>query len=448
MLVGGAIILAASFAIYFMSDNYRKSLFYETLENKAINTAKLLLEVDEIDVGLLKKIVKNNSVSLANEKIIILNNLNEVLFSSDEKGEIVLNNDFINRIRRNAKSTFRYGNYEFLGLKYQIQGEQFIFVAAATDIEGLLKLKNLLLVLTIVDILCMILFFIAGWFNSGRALRPISKVVSRVEEISITSLNLRVPEGNGTDEVAKLAQTFNKMLERLEAAFSVQKDFIANASHELRTPLTSINGQLDVLMLKERSADEYKSAIKSVMEDIKSLIDLANRLLMIARTTAVAKESFTDIRIDEILWQAREDLLKFSKKSHIAIDISETLTDAEQMIVEGDESLLRTALLNLMDNGCKYSPDHSVNVRLNYNNGVVQISFTDKGIGIPEEEIEKVLRPFYRGSNAIQYPGSGIGLQLVNQIIESHNGKIEFKSTVNKGTTATISIPSKGNTGF
>ncbi len=107
---------------------------------------------------------------------------------------------------------------------------------------------------------------------SGRALKPMSDVVGRVEEISISSLNLRVPEGNGADEIGRLARTFNNMLERLETSFSMQKNFIANASHELRTPLTSINGQLEVLMLKERSPEEYRTAVVSVMEDIKTLL--------------------------------------------------------------------------------------------------------------------------------------------------------------------------------
>ena len=124
------------------------------------------------------------------------------------------------------------------------------------------------------------MFFVAGWFYSGRALKPISDVVKKVEEISITSLNLRVFEGNGKDEIGRLAKTFNNMLERLETSFGMQKNFIANASHELRTPLTSINGQLEVLMMKDRSTDDYKSALGSVLDDIKSLIDLSNRLLL------------------------------------------------------------------------------------------------------------------------------------------------------------------------
>ncbi len=443
LLIGGAIILIASFAIYFSSASYRKTSFYGSLENKAINTAKLLLEVDEIGLDLLKKIEKNNTVNLYNEKIIILNNLNEVLFSSDYKNEILLNNNFINRIRSNTKSTFSYNNYDILGLKYQIKGEQFIFIAAATDIEGFLKLKNLIFILVIVDLLCLILFFIAGWINSGRALKPMSDVLYRVEKISISSLNLRVPEGNGTDEIAKLAKTFNKMLSRLESSFLVQKDFISNASHELRTPLTSIKGQIDVILMKERSGKEYKVALESVLEDITSLITLSNQLLLIARTSAENLDNLNKaVRIDEVIWQVREETKKYNSNYHVNINIGESLTEIDQMIVKGDEYLLKTAISNIVDNACKYSDNHTVNITLKNSESSIILIFQDSGIGISEKEINKIFDPFYRGSNVITYPGSGIGLQLANQIIQNHRGKIYVSSKINQGTTFTISLPS------
>jgi len=164
-------------------------------------------------------------------------------------------------------------------------------------------------------------------FYSGRALKPISDVVKKVEDITITSLNLRVFEGKGNDEIGKLARTFNKMLERLETSFSMQKNFIANASHELRTPLTSINGQLEVLMMKERSSEEYKSALTSVLDDIKSLIVLSNRLLLIARTSAEGPVNFNKkIRIDEILWQVQEEIQRFNSNYRINISIDNSIT--------------------------------------------------------------------------------------------------------------------------
>ena len=131
---------------------------------------------------------------------------------------------------------YRQGDFEVLGTLYSTPLYRYVVIAAATDTEGFLHLRKLKIILVIVCLTSLILFAVAGWVFSGKALKPISRVVKRVEEISITSMNLRVPEGNGKDEIGRLARTFNSMLQRLETSFNTQKDFIANASHELQNP--------------------------------------------------------------------------------------------------------------------------------------------------------------------------------------------------------------------
>ena len=222
----------------------------------------------------------------------------------------------------------------------------------------------------------------------------------------------------------------------------LQKHFIANASHELRTPLTSINGQLDVLLMKDRTAEEYKTALASVLDDTRSLIDLSNRLLLIARTSAEGPVNFdSNIRIDEILWQVREEMMKFNPGYHIKITLDDSLNDAAQLNVIGDESLLKVAMSNLIDNACKYSDDHSVNIKIEQADKRIEVVFEDQGIGIPEKDIQKIFEPFYRSNNAMRYRGSGIGLPLVNQIIKNHSGHIEVSSNVGQGTKFVVSLP-------
>jgi signal transduction histidine kinase len=309
--------------------------------------------------------------------------------------------------------------------------------------DGIMHLKKLETILIVVCFLSFVLFSVAGWVFAGRALKPIANVVKRVEDISFTSMNLRVPEGNGTDEIGKLAKTFNSMLERIQTSINVQKDFIANASHELRTPLTSINGQIEVLLLKNRSSDEYKNALKSVLDDIKSLTDLANKLLLMARTGPETRISYNNkIRTDEILWQIREEMKKYKPDFIINISFDDSLTDSDQMLVAGDEYLLKTAFSNIIENACKYSDDHSVEISLEQYFNKVHITFKDRGIGIDEKDLKMIFEPFYRASNAISIPGTGIGLSLVNQILRNHNGTIELTSVKSKGTTVKISLPS------
>lgn len=442
LLMSAIIMIVASTAIYVFSASYRRYDFNSRLRNKATNTAKLLFEVYNRDADLLLKFEKGNPLNLPNERIIILDFLNDTIYSSDENGEIAIRNDILERVRLNRRVAYRQDNFEVTGILFTRGYYRYIIVAAATDEPGFLKLRNLKLILILVCLMSLLLFFIAGWIYSGKALKPISHVIKQVEDISITSLNLRVPEGNGTDEIGRLAKTFNNMLERLESSFALQKDFIANASHELRTPLTSINGQLEVLMMKERSTAEYKSALNSVLEDIKSLIDLSNRLLLIARTSAENPVNFNKkIRIDEIVWQVKDELKRYNKDCRIAISIDDSLTDSDHMLITGDEFLLKTAVSNIIDNACKYSSDHSVDIRLERFERGIRVLFRDRGIGIPDEDIKKIFEPFYRGSNSGAVHGSGIGLPLVSQIIKIHNGKINLKSKKGEGTTVSILFP-------
>lgn len=442
LLLGGIIMIVASVAIYLSSAKFRMEDFYIRLRDKAIGTANLLFNASGVDANRILRIESDSPVFLQNEKIIILNFKNDTVYRSDENSDIVVNNSIVEKVRSGFDVTYKQPPYNVLATLYFTKFDRFVIIAAATDVGGSLHLEKLKIILFIVCLISFIMFFIAGWFYSGRALKPINEVVKKVEEISITSLNLRIYEGNGTDEIGRLAKTFNKMLERLETSFGMQKNFIANASHELRTPLTSINGQLEVLMMKDRSTEEYRAALSSVLDDIKSLIDLSNRLLLIARTSAEGPAHFNKkIRIDEILWQSEEELTRFNNEYRINITIDDSLTDADQMIVIGDESLLKVAISNLIDNACKYSPDHMVDIKFRHLEKHIELVFKDKGIGISDEDLQRVFEPFYRGANTISISGTGIGLPLVNQIIKIHNGTVTISSEINQGTVATVLLP-------
>jgi signal transduction histidine kinase len=442
LLLGGMIMILASMAIYYSSARFRQEDFYSLLRNKARSTANLLLEEKQVDASRVMMVERNNLVKFQDEKIIVINFLNDIIYSSDEKNEIAITNELLEKIRLGLKVGYRQDPYEVVGTLVISRFDRYVVIAAAVDNQGFLHLKKLKTVLIGVNLVSLLILFAAGWFYSGRALKPITNVIRNVEDISITSLNLRVPEGNGTDEIGKLARTFNRMLERLEESFALQKDFIANASHELRTPLTAINGQIEVLMMKDRSSEEYKSALSSVLEDIRSLITLSNRLFLMARASAESpSKTFRKVRFDEILWQSREEITRFNKDYRINISIDNSVTDSDQMLMLGDESLLKVAVTNIIDNGCKFSSDKTVSIRFEPGIKWITVIFEDNGIGISEEDQHRIFEPFYRGSNAISIKGTGIGLSLVSRIVRNHNGTIALSSQIGKGTKVTLTFP-------
>ncbi len=443
LLIVSLIFILASFFIYGFMADYRKVSFYTRLLNKANSTAKLLLEVEEVDVTLLKKIEKDNPTSLPNEKITVYNYLDEILFTTDEKNMLTAPSGLLDSIRKTGEIKYTLGEYEIAGFSFQNNSDGSVVIAGAVDIYGKKRMQYLRTTLLIVNGVSFILFFITGWFFSGQALSPIKDVINQVDEISINKLNLRVDEGNGTDEIAHLAKTFNRMLERLEMAFKIQKNFIANASHELRTPLTAITGQLEVNLMSSRSSEEYKITLQSVLDDMKNLNSISNRLLLLAQTSTEGKElGFDRVRVDEILWQTQSELMKRNPKYKIHVSLSNDLADDTQLSVSGNEQLLKTAFVNLADNGCKYSPDHQIWIKLQSNGSKnVIIRFIDKGIGIAADDLKQIFEPFHRGENALPFKGHGIGLSLVERIIKLHHGVVDAKSSVATGTVFTVSLP-------
>ena len=436
------ILVVFSIAIYYFSANYRKENLYDRLRSRAISVANLLINIDEVDSVLLKKIEKDNPLSLPDEKIIVFNYQNEVLFSTDSNNTFKIGPGILDKVRLDESIRFRQGKYEMFGILYTSKYDRFVVMAGAIDTYGLKKLVNLRNILLTGFGICIVVIFISGSIYSKRALMPISNVIRQVGNINASSMNLRVDEGNNKDEIAKLAKTFNNMLDRLVSAFILQKSFITNASHELRTPLTAISGQLEVLLLHNRSPEYYKENIISVLDDVKNLNLMANRLLLLMQASAESSSTgFNLIRIDELLWQAKNDITKSNNSYEVMIAFDPVLNE-DHLTISGNEQLIRSALYNLMENGCKYSTLHKTEIYLSIQNNQLTISFRDKGIGIPDEDLEHVFEPFHRGKNTAQIKGHGIGLSLVQKIAQLHRAKIIVKSEVNVGTVVTLTFPS------
>lgn len=438
-----AVILSAtSLAVYFFSADYRKDEFYTRLTSKAKNVARLAIEVEEITHTVLLKIESDNPMSLSKEEVGVYNSNNVALYRSDDQTVVEVNKTLLDEVRRKKEIRFSKGDYECLGYLHTDRFGDFVVIIAAVDIYGYTKMSNLRTILSVVFGGAILITFISGYFYVGRVLQPISKVIREVDDISATSLHRRVVAGNGKDEMSQLSSTFNKMLERIETAFTTQKNFIANASHEIRNPLTAILGQIDVTLLNQRSAPEYTKVLQSLREDITNMKTVSNRLLLLAQASVEDVEKrFTALRLDELLWDSRAELNKLHPSYSISIEMDETIDDESKLVVNGDEQLLKAAISNVLDNGCKYSVNNKVSVLLKSNGDKAMLEFKDRGIGIPDEDLPHLFEPFYRGHNTENYKGNGIGLSLAYRIIKSHFGDIRIESQVNQGTVLTILLP-------
>lgn len=436
------IVLISHIAIYYFSAQYRENQFYDRLRDKANTTAELLIKVDAVDAELLRVIDANKKDLLFQENITVYNYENKIVYTNNDSADFGSHPDFLNKIRLQGEQRISEGETELVGVQYVDQYNRFVVTASAIDKYGLRKLQNLrnILGISFILILCIVAF--TGWIYAGRALRPISKIIDKVNRISATNLETRLDEGNRKDEIARLSATFNEMLGRIETTFQMQKAFVANASHEIKNPLTVITSQVEVILLRERTPEEYRQTLSSVLDDVRRLNEVSLRLLDLARLSSdEIKVDFVPFRIDELIWQCKDALA--AKYPDCRIVFTPDLPEEErQLIVKANEYLLHTAFLNLMENACKFSRGNDVQVRLHTIGSRCIIQITDQGVGISDKDKPFIFEPFYRGQNAVAITGHGIGLSLVEKIMRIHKAQINVASQLNERTTFTVTIPS------
>jgi len=444
-IIVATILIVFSASIYYLSAEYRREEFYSRLESRAITTARLFVSLQEVDNKLLRIIDRNSIHTMFQEKVLVFNELNKVVYSSLDDFTVDYSDSLINEVKRREKVEYSKNGNEFVGITYSAGDRKFVVIASAYDRYGNSKLNNLAHVLwagLFVGLLSTVLF---GVVFSKLVLTPLARMNAEVSGISAGNLSRRIDEGNKRDEIAQLAINFNKMLERIEAAFNIQRQFVSSASHELRTPLNAISSQLQLLLSQRRSPEEYEKALNSLLEDARALVNLTNGLLNLAQFNIDRqRDQFRPVRVDEVLFAAQQELGKSRPNYHFQIEYGTMPDEESQLQIKGDETLLKTAFLNLMDNACKFSEDKSVKITFIARRNSIEISFEDKGIGIPQEDLKKIFMPFFRGGNARAHTqGHGIGLSLSHRIVQLHGGTIEIHSTVGQGSDFRVNFSTK-----
>lgn len=439
-IIFAAILLMFAFTIYYSYNNDKQEVFYKHLKQQATTKLSLLYDVN-IDPKVLQVIYKKSQNSLLHEEVAIYDVDFHLLYHDAVEIDFVKETkSMIDEIVQKKEIRFWREDHQIIGFTLQNEGKTYVITAAGVDEYGNAKLINLRYTIIISFLFSILIIVIAGRFFSKQALKPVSDMVDKVEEITATNLDLRVDEGNKKDEIAELAITFNRMLNRLETSFDSQKQFVSNISHELRTPLSAIITELEISANKERSIKEYKAVIQDSLLDARKLAKLSNSILDLAKASYHESEiNFKEVRLDEILLDAEQEVKKLHPEYRISVQFESELSD-QAVNFNGNEYLLKTAFVNLIENACKFSKDKHCNVSISFQDQKTTLTFSDNGIGIPTEDIGQLFTPFYRGKNKGYAEGNGIGLSLTKKIVLLHKGKITLSSTVNKGTEFVISF--------
>ncbi|TDW99454.1 sensor histidine kinase [Dinghuibacter silviterrae] len=438
-LIFAVLLLLVLAAIYLLTAKYRAADFYTRLEDRAFITGQLFLAEDNLSEEKFRAVQQKYPQSLPGEFVRIYNDQNQAVFLKDPTQ--TWPPSVIEKVR--SQGTFHYsqGAVRTAGIYYKDNSGNFVVLASAIDVYGDASMRQLFWSMFSVLIISIVIMYFLGSLFARIALFPITKVINEVKIIRSSSLNKRlaIKEG-GKDEIDELAITFNNLLEHLEQSFDAQRSFVANASHELRTPLTSIVGNIEVTLGVEREKEEYKEVLTEVLVETEKLTDLVNDLFDLSHSN-IDVNDFHDLRLDELLWQVKDEWSHLIPGSRIELHYHHLPDDPRRYTIPGNSHLLFVALGNILKNAVKFSDMKPVTCTMTVQDDKVIIAIEDRGIGIKPEDVPHIFEPFYRGTNAQNIDGLGIGLSLTDKILRLHGATVHVRSEWNEGTTFFIIFP-------
>jgi len=333
----------------------------------------------------------------------------------------------------------RVVTWRILDANGQIDG----FIRAGYVIEDAYRAKRRLLLILILAIpIALVLASYGGKVLADKALKPVDRITQAAQTISARNLKERVETPRTNDELARLAETFNQMIARLDEAFERERRFTDDASHELRTPLTVLRSDIEVTLRRERAPEEYRRVLESCLEEIIRLNKLVDDLLTLSRSdTGRLTLELAPLRLDQLCREVCDYVSPLVEQRGLQLRV---LVPEEPIVITGDAKRLKQLLLNLLDNAIKFTASGgSITLSATKKNSVAVVDVADTGCGISAEDLPHIFDRFYRRRKKItaQASGFGLGLAIAKWIVEAHGGKISALSEADKGSTFTFELP-------
>lgn len=433
------VLCIMSIFIYVISSIHGKNEFFARLASRASIAAEFRFLQSEVDARLFEEISKKHSQALPEER--------EWVFAADEEGQAKIRDlmdslgipvSFLEQLLEDDYAEHESNRIQTVGIRYEHKGSDYLVLVSAFDQAGKSLMTYLFRVLFIGVLVSVAVVYLLGLIYAGSILRPIAQIIQKVNSLTASNLHLRLEVHEPRDELADLALTFNRMLDRLETSFDIQHNFISNASHELNNPLTAIIGEAEVALSKNRAAPEYRASLEVISREAGRLERITLNLLKLAQTSyndqGLVVERF---RVDELLLEIKKDVNENNPENKVQLDFTQA-REEDRLYLSGSRSLIKIAITNIVENASKFSANKEVALDLRDTGNEIMVSIRDQGVGIPENELKYIYDPFFRASNVRSIKGFGIGMPLAYKIISLHNGRIVVDSVENEGTTVEL----------
>ena len=419
----------ASTVIFVLYSNFRKEEFRDRLEIKALSNIKLLVNVKEVDDQLLKMIDQNSINKLYDEKTLVFDSQFKLIYSSIDDAKINWSVDDLKYLKKHKTFFKQQGDYEVYGVFYDTKDKDFYALISATDDYGKRKLLFLRYTLVISYIFFTCLCWVLTSFMVKKAMNPLGLFHQKIKNINENNLDTRIKSKSNKNEIDLIANEFNFMMDRIEISYQKQKEFTAHASHELRTPLSRITSQIENVVADPKTTVENKSFLKTILSDVNQLTELITSLLTLSKIDVKNQENSETHRLDEILFSAIENLNKSFPDFVILFEMEESENLDSALEIKGNKNLLEIAISNVLKNACVYSDNKQAKVKISTENDSLVISISNTGKTLTENEQKNLFQPFMRGENSKGTTGFGLGLRIVNRILNLHQSSITYSIT-------------------
>lgn len=433
-----SIIFSINILKYYLNENLDDRIRHEiehiAASVKYENNSFLIIRASEFEETDLIEVTDDSFLLqiYSNEGTLFLQSKNAAAFGNVEKIFPYFSEIYYFEDGQSHDQTLRVG-YEKL---IDERGEQVGYIQLAAFKTAFNELIEQILLINLFTFPLVVVFILLiSLLISGKTFAPINKIISLAQNISASNLNARLSfAADPDDELGKLKNTLNDLFERLEIQVKQITEFSDNASHQLMTPLTAINTEIEYLLKGNHDTDEYRESLKVLKEQTERMIQIIRTMLFIAKNSELCTEQKSIFNFSKLAVQLIENSYK-NRKIELNID--------EEIYLRGNPEHFILALQNLIDNAFKYSNNDRITVAARKNENIVSISIEDFGIGIDDNEKEKIFERFYRSDKAekLGIKGYGLGLNLVKAVVTTMNGTIQVRNNSPKGTVFILTFP-------
>ncbi|WP_286475577.1 MULTISPECIES: sensor histidine kinase [Empedobacter] len=428
VIIFSIIILIVSTIIYFSFYTEMEKKEIKSLQNKTLLASIYYLEKDELPV-LEHNNVQSQLIKTISRKNILIIDQNNKKYNGNMADNKEITQQFIENIRSNKTDFFASKDFFYNGIFYHDNQGDFVVITRESKQEFNEQMQSLLQILISVSLVGLIFIYLFSNFLGVIAYEPITKIIEQIKERDAKNFTEPLKLNKSYAEIEDLIKTYNHFIDRMAQTFNVQKNFIDYVSHELRTPITALLGTLEVTNHKKRTLEEYENVIVQLKQYTNDLQETLDQMMLLSG--AKTSFEFSQIRIDEVVWQVIENAILYHE-ARINVDLQ--VENNQLLTIQGNEKLLEVALNNLVSNAIKYSNNQPILVQFLEINHRLQIHISDLGIGILETDIKQIKQNFFRGKNTQDFQGKGIGLSMANIIFTLHQIDIEIVPNKPKGT--------------